>query len=126
MAGKFLTDADVAPLFPGTWAMPVAPQIEAMYGDPRLADIPDRNPDDPWANAAVYYPLPPINPPRNTESRFLILKQDFEVDYFERLEWLNEPDFLRHRSESWGGGRLRIRQGKTPLDGQGSPSPFAA
>lgn len=120
MASKFLTGADVAPLFPGTWMMPIAPQIEAMYGDPRLADIPDRDPDDPWAHAAVYYPLPPINPPKNTESRFVVLKSftsalDYQCDPFKESDWLNRPGFFQQRQETWGGSAsvlcLRNRSG---------------
>ncbi len=101
MAGKFLTDADVAPLFPGAYAMPVPPEIEAKYGDPRLADLPDRDPDDPWANAAVYRPLPPVNPQRNTESRYVLLKTDWSAkESFEEIDWLNRPDSF----QTCGGG----------------------
>ncbi len=109
MAGKFLTDADVAPLFPGTYMMPVPPEIEAKYGDPRLTDLEDRNPDDPWAHAPEWRPLPPVNPPRNAESRYVLLKDytlasNYRRELFEEADWLNRPGFFQQRQETWGGG----------------------
>jgi hypothetical protein len=92
--------------------MPTAPQIEAMYGDPRLSGIKDHDISDPgktpWGPQEARV-LPPEAPPKNLESRYVFLEDytrdlEFNIDPMESMEWLNEPGVQGHGYARVGGG----------------------
>ena len=99
MSEKILTDADVAPTVPGTYAMLVAPQIVARYPDLNLADVPQ---------SSGYLTVKPDNPPKYGEEQFVILTRyqfatAFEVEPMAEMRLLNAPP-ATFAWPVWGGG----------------------
>ena len=99
MSEKILTDADVAPTVPGTYAMLVAPQIVARYPDLSLADVPQSN---------GFLTVKPENPPKYGEERFVILTPyqsatAFEIEPMAEMRLLNAPP-ATFAWPVWGGG----------------------
>ena len=100
--------SDVQPLVPGTYIMPQPPEFEALHDDPRLEGLPDRNAPGTKKNTIRRH-LAPQEPPKNLESRFVILRHYdgsafYRDDPIASLSWLNKPPMKRGPREYWGGG----------------------
>lgn len=99
----------VQPLFPGTYIMPIAPQIQAMYDDPRLEGIKNRGPEERRRyQSAERRSLQPTDPPRPNESHYVLARsyqQDpsFTQDPVKELEFIGFPEDYKDHSR-WGGG----------------------
>jgi hypothetical protein len=95
-------------LFPGTFIMPTAPGLQAMFGDPRLEGIKSQTEKE----RAVYESaeerfLQPADPPQATKSRYVLVQQDLESSRpvtipVEVFKFVEEPNGYKDYSR-WGG-----------------------
>jgi len=106
---------NVEPLFPGTYIMPIAPQIQAMYDDPRLEGIKDHDAEErrkftPMFQHARW--LQPADPPRPNESRYVLVRPytsdpSFTRDPVKELEFIGFPEDY-HDHSRWGAASALI------------------
>lgn len=97
------------PLVPGTNVMPPAPQIQSMYGDPRLEGIKNYGREDRKRyDAPERRFLQPADPPRPNESRYIFARNyTFDPNLVrnpvKEFKFVETPNDFND-NERWGGG----------------------